>query len=74
MTYKTVHLHQTNLKKDTVCMRENDFYVQAVRDFRDRRYEFKELVKVYKGKAEEAKQKGENPKPHQDMMALYDSL
>lgn len=46
------HIHEIVLKKDTVCMRENDFYVQTVREFRDRRYEFKELVKVYKGKLE----------------------
>ena len=36
-------------------MRENDFYVSTVRDFRDRRYEFKELVKVFKTRADEAK-------------------
>lgn len=30
-------------------MRENSFYIDTVRDFRDRRYEFKGLVKKYKG-------------------------
>jgi DNA polymerase epsilon subunit 1 len=30
---------------DTVCMRENDFYVSTVRAFRDRRYEYKLLTK-----------------------------
>ena len=30
----------------TVCQRENSFYVDTVRAFRDRRYEFKGLVKV----------------------------
>jgi len=49
-TYKTIHNHTVQLRKDTVCMRENDFYVSTVRDFRDRRYEFKELVKVWKAR------------------------
>jgi DNA polymerase elongation subunit (family B) len=30
----------------TICQRENSFYVDTVRAFRDRRYEFKGLVKV----------------------------
>jgi hypothetical protein len=37
-----------------VCMRENDFYVATVRDFRDRRYEYKGLNKKWKGKLDEA--------------------
>jgi len=28
-------------------MRENPFYVDTVRDFRDRRYDFKRLVKTW---------------------------
>ena len=39
---------------DTVCMRENPFYVDPVRDFRDRRYEFKRLTKDWQGKLKEA--------------------
>ena len=35
-------------------MRENPFYVDTLRDFRDRRYEYKRLVKVWKKKKEEA--------------------
>ena len=30
----------------TVCQRENSFYVDTVRAFRDRRYEFKRFLKV----------------------------
>lgn len=30
----------------TICQRENSFYVDTVRAFRDRRYEFKGLHKV----------------------------
>ena len=40
-------------------MRENPFYVDTVRDFRDRRYEFKRLVKVWLGKLSEAKKAGD---------------
>jgi DNA polymerase epsilon subunit 1 len=35
-------------------MRENSFYVDTVRDFRDRRYDYKNLVKVWAGKYKEA--------------------
>ena len=45
-------------RRHTVCMRENDFYVSTVRDFRDRRYEFKEAVKVWKGRHDEAAKAG----------------
>ena len=34
-------------------MRENPFYIDTVRSFRDRRYEYKGLVKVYKNKQKE---------------------
>ncbi|KAL4591685.1 hypothetical protein LXL04_004655 [Taraxacum kok-saghyz] len=59
-----------------VCMRENAFYVDTVRSFRDRRYEYKGLNKVWKGKLSEAKGSG-NPikiQEAQDMVVLYDSL
>lgn len=39
-------------------MRENPFYVDTVRDFRDRRYEFKRLVKVWGDKLKAAKING----------------
>jgi DNA polymerase epsilon subunit 1 len=35
-------------------MRENPFYVDTVRDFRDRRYEFKRLTKQWGGKFKKA--------------------
>lgn len=44
-TYKKSHIVETLEKKDTVCMRENPFYVDTVRDFRDRRIELKNLWK-----------------------------
>ena len=39
-------------------MRENSFYVDTVRAFRDRRYEFKHQVKVYKDKYEVCSKQG----------------
>lgn len=56
-------------------MRENDFYVSTVRDFRDRRYEFKELVKVWKQKFDESKRDNNKAgqKEAKDSIAFYDS-
>lgn len=53
-----MHVKKQELKTDTVCMRENPFYVDTVRDFRDRRYEFKRLVKVWVAKFKEAQKSG----------------
>ena len=39
--YRKVKLTVEEERVDTVCMRENDFYVSTVRAFRDRRYEYK---------------------------------
>jgi DNA polymerase epsilon subunit 1 len=74
-TYKTIHHHEVQLRRDTVCMRENDFYVSTVRDFRDRRYEFKELVKVWKGRYDEGTRTGNIAlqKESTDRIAFYDS-
>ncbi|KAK9075077.1 hypothetical protein SSX86_003396 [Deinandra increscens subsp. villosa] len=66
----------TEIRKAGICMRENPFYVDTVRSFRDRRYEYKGLNKVWKGKLSEAKASG-NPikiQEAQDMVILYDSL
>ena len=49
-----MHVKRQELRTDTVCMRENSFYVDTVRDFRDRRYEFKRLTKNWTGKLKEA--------------------
>ena len=57
-------------------MRENPFYVDTVRDFRDRRYEFKRLVKVWKANLGVAKKEGDPEKIEiaKNRMALYESL
>ncbi|KAF7120543.1 hypothetical protein RHSIM_Rhsim13G0107600 [Rhododendron simsii] len=78
----------TELREAGICMRENPFYVDTVRSFRDRRYEYKGLNKVWKGKLSEAKSSGNSIKIQeaqslvtglahyrfQDMVVLYDSL
>jgi len=59
-----------------VCQRENSFYVDTVRDFRDRRYEFKNMHKQWKKKLSQA-QENKDPleiKRCNAMVVLYDSL
>uniref|UniRef100_A0A452YAU8 DNA polymerase epsilon catalytic subunit n=1 Tax=Aegilops tauschii subsp. strangulata TaxID=200361 RepID=A0A452YAU8_AEGTS len=66
----------TEVREAGICMRENSFYVDTVRSFRDRRYEYKGLNKTWKGKLSEAKASGNSIKIQeaQDMVVLYDSL
>lgn len=44
--YKKLHVTKVEERLTTICQRENSFYVDTVRAFRDRRYEFKGLHKV----------------------------
>jgi DNA polymerase epsilon subunit 1 len=57
-------------------MRENSFYVDTVRDFRDRRYEYKNLVKVWGGKLGEAIKENDALKIEEakNRMNLFESL
>ncbi|XP_035661114.1 DNA polymerase epsilon catalytic subunit A-like [Branchiostoma floridae] len=74
--YKKVHVTRVEERETTICQRENSFYVDTVRAFRDRRYEFKGLLKVWKKKVAEALKKGEaaDIKRAKGMEILYDSL
>lgn len=77
MHYNHVKQSRREPRTDTVCMRENPFYVDTVRDFRDRRYEFKRLVKVWLGKLSEAKKAGGDAgeiETCNNRVALYESL
>ena len=76
MNYNYIKKTNRELRTDTVCMRENPFYVDTVRDFRDRRYEFKRLVKVWLGKLGEAKKAGDSIEIEtaKNRVALYESL
>ena len=66
----------TELREAGVCQRENSFYYDTVRAFRDRRYEYKGLNKLWKGKLQAARESGNAVKiaEAQDMCVLYDSL
>lgn len=66
----------TELRTAGICQRENAFYYNTVRDFRDRRYEYKGLTKQWKRKLEEARESGNAAKMAEasDMCVLYDSL
>lgn len=46
--YKKTHITRIEERTTTVCQKENSFYVDTVRAFRDRRYEYKGLNKVRK--------------------------
>lgn len=52
--YKKTKLTSTEERENVVCMRENPFYVNTVRDFRDRRYFYKQETKSWKTKKEKA--------------------
>jgi len=44
--YKKAHITKVEIRTQTVCQQENSFYVDTVRAFRDRRYEYKAMNKV----------------------------
>ncbi|EGV61700.1 DNA polymerase epsilon catalytic subunit [Yamadazyma tenuis] len=73
--YHKVKQTETITRESIVCQRENPFYVNTVRDFRDRRYEFKGLAKVWKGKASKIDKSDTIGKDEaKKMVVLYDSL
>ncbi|KAJ3603695.1 hypothetical protein NHX12_028439 [Muraenolepis orangiensis] len=74
--YRKVHHTRLEERVTTVCQRENPFYVDTVRAFRDRRYEFKGLHKVWKKKLSSALDNGDaaEAKRCKNMEILYDSL
>ncbi|XP_016146771.1 DNA polymerase epsilon catalytic subunit A-like [Sinocyclocheilus grahami] len=74
--YKKVHLTRLEERVTTICQRENSFYVDTVRAFRDRRYEFKGLHKVWKKKLSTAQDNGDaaEVKRCKNMEILYESL
>jgi DNA polymerase epsilon subunit 1 len=71
--YKKTKVTEEQTRTDTVCMRENDFYVDTVRQFRDRRYEYKRLNKTWNKKLHEAKDAA-SKKQCEDRVLVYDSL
>lgn len=73
MAYRKTKVTEEVTRKDVVCMRENDFYVETVRRFRDRRYELKKLTKTWKNKVGGAKDAAAR-KEAEDRTLVYDSL
>ncbi|WFD29904.1 DNA-directed DNA polymerase [Malassezia sp. CBS 17886] len=74
--YKKVHDTKTVVREAIVCQRENPFYINTVRDFRDRRYEYKGLHKQWKKNLDRAQDAGAlaDTLEARDMVVLYDSL
>uniref|UniRef100_A0A669BHH7 DNA polymerase epsilon catalytic subunit n=1 Tax=Oreochromis niloticus TaxID=8128 RepID=A0A669BHH7_ORENI len=74
--YKKTHVTKLEERVTTICQRENSFYVDTVRAFRDRRYEFKGLHKVWKKKLSSAQDSGDaaEVKRCKNMEILYESL
>ncbi|KUJ10809.1 DUF1744-domain-containing protein [Mollisia scopiformis] len=75
--YHKIHESKTIEREAIICQRENPFYIDTVRDFRDRRYDYKGKQKVWKGKTEALKSAGA-PASEVDaakkMIVLFDSL
>lgn len=61
--YSKKYQKETILKEEIVCMRENSFYVDTVKLFRDRRYEYKEKLKELKKNNSD-----------EDLIIIYNSL
>ncbi|KAG9307161.1 hypothetical protein G9A89_016989 [Geosiphon pyriformis] len=61
-------------RKVIVCQRENSFYVNTVRNFRDERYKYKRLLKEWKKKLHDAGKRPEEFKIARNRIVLYDSL
>ncbi|KZC07383.1 PREDICTED: DNA polymerase epsilon catalytic subunit A [Dufourea novaeangliae] len=74
--YKKVKITRTEERTQTICQKENSFYVDTVRAFRDRRYEYKALTKVAKQQVTAALVKGDagDIKSAKNREVLYDSL
>lgn len=74
--YKKVHITRTEERETTICQKENSFYVDTVRAFRDRRYEYKKLCKNAKQQVNEALSRGDASeiKSAKNLEILYDSL
>ncbi|KAK5173171.1 DNA polymerase epsilon catalytic subunit [Saxophila tyrrhenica] len=75
--YHKIHDARTMEREAIICQRENPFYVNTVRDFRDRRYDFKGKQKVWKGKTSELEKAGAAAGEIEEakkMIVLFDSL
>ena len=74
--YKKTHTTRLEERYTTICQKENSFYVDTVRSFRDRRYTYKGLCKTAKKEVAEASASGDAAwlKSAKNKEVLYDSL
>lgn len=74
--YKKQKVTKVEERTTTVCQKENSFYVDTVRAFRDRRYEYKALSKKAKQEMISAVKKGDptDIKRAKNKEVLFDSL
>lgn len=74
--YKKTKITEQQTRSATVCMRENPFYVNTVRAFRDRRYDYKTLTKTWKKKQSQAEAQNDllAKIEAQNKCLVYDSL
>ena len=74
--YRKKHETQVMAREAVICQRENPFYVDTVRTFRDRRYDYKRLHKDWKRKADLAAEAGDMSELDRckKMVVVYDSL
>ena len=75
--YHKIHDSTTIVREAIICQRENPFYIDTVRDFRDRRYDYKGKAKVWKGKTDALKSSGASGteiEAAKKMIVLFDSL
>ncbi|CAG9565610.1 unnamed protein product [Danaus chrysippus] len=76
VVYKKTKVTRNEVRTTTICQKENSFYVDTVRAFRDRRYEYKALNKQAKALVAEAVRAGDaaDIKNARSREVLYDSL
>ncbi|KAI0156208.1 DNA polymerase epsilon [Pestalotiopsis sp. NC0098] len=75
--YHKIRDQTTIVREAIICQRENPFYINTVRDFRDRRYDYKGKAKVWKGKTDSLKSAGASSSEvdaAKKMIVLFDSL
>jgi DNA polymerase epsilon subunit 1 len=74
--YGKTKVTKIETKETVICQRENPFYIDTVRTFRDRRYTYKGLHKDWKKNLDKASAGGSVPEISEAkaMIVLYDSL
>ena len=75
--YKKTKDTKVETRESIVCQKENPFYVDTVRRFRDRRYEYKGLLKTWKKNLDAYQNEGRSIAEVDEakkMIVIYDSL